>query len=288
MRLRITAAVTTGVVLIGILAWPLAAPPDPFDVVSLFAGSITLAGAAALTALAVLAGLIAYLVSWPYGREIGILAVPSGLAAWAIRGGSMANLMQQTPAAQRHALLAVLKWEPVFWLGIVAAGFIGLLIGQRIRPRPQVPKTTRNPNSNLATYLSAGVALVGSVLAGQLCIAILAQDVRFGSVVGQPAAGQIVFAVSVSFGVAAYVIKRTLNVGYIWPVIGSALITAFAITTYAKQDILSQLVEHWPAAFFSNAAVSILPVQMVAFGTLGSITGYWLAVRHKTPAENRH
>jgi hypothetical protein len=39
--------------------------------------------------------------------------------------------------------------------------------------------------------------------------------------------------------------------------------------------------------FFSNAAISILPVQMVAFGTLGSITGYWLAVRYKYRREHK-
>ena len=69
MKLRIIAAVAVGAVLIGFLAWPLAQPPEPFDVVSIpgFAGSVALAG------LAFLVGLIAYFLSWPYGREIGIL-----------------------------------------------------------------------------------------------------------------------------------------------------------------------------------------------------------------------
>jgi hypothetical protein len=43
---------------------------------------------------------------------------------------------------------------------------------------------------------------------------------------------------------------------------------------------LQQLVEHYPLVFFSSTVISILPVQMVAFGVLGSITGYWLAVRY--------
>ncbi len=96
----------------------------------------------------------------------------------------------------------------------------------------------------------------------------------------QPTVGQIVFAVLVSFGLAAFVVKRFLHASYIWPTIASALVTAFAISIYVKKDVLQYLVQNWPAAFFSNAVISILPVQMVAFGTLGSIIGYWAAVRY--------
>jgi len=109
MKLRIAAAVATGVALIGILAWPLAASPEPSGAVSLHNGTITLGDAITLAALAFLAGLIAYFISWPYGREIGILAVPSGLAIWAVRSSSMASLMQSTAAAQRHELFGLLS-----------------------------------------------------------------------------------------------------------------------------------------------------------------------------------
>jgi len=287
MRLRITAAVATGAILIGILAWPLAAPPEPFGAVSLTAGTIGFGAAITFGVLAFLAGFIAYFLSWPYGREIGILAAPSGLAIWAVCCGSMASLMRLNPtAAQRQALFATLKWEPLFWLAIVAAGFAGVLVGQKIlcpKPEPDKPKEKSNSKSNI--YLNAAIALVGSVLIAQFCISILAQDVRIfdnklGSVLAQPAVGQIVFAVFVSFGIAAFVVKKFLNVSYICPTVASALVTAFAVSAYVKQDVLQHLVQHWPAVFFSHAVNSILPVQMVAFGSLGSIAGYWLAVRY--------
>ncbi|MHC4889940.1 MAG: hypothetical protein ACYTEO_10820, partial [Planctomycetota bacterium] len=152
MKLRIAAAVATGVVLIGILAWPLAASPEPSGAVSLHTGTITLGDAITLMLLAFSVGFVAYFVSCPYGRkietlegpsgtvkrycyfrrpevgrEIGILAVPSGLAIWAVRCGTMASLMQSTAAAQRQALFTTLKWEPIFWLAIIAAGFAGVL-----------------------------------------------------------------------------------------------------------------------------------------------------------------
>jgi len=287
MKLRIAAAVATGVVLIGILAWPIAAPPEPSGAMSPLAPTISFGSTITLAALALLAGFIAYFLSWPYGREIGILAAPSGLAIWAVRRGTMAGLMQRTAAAQRQELFAALKWEPVFWLAIIAAGFAGVLLAQKVlQPKANPDEQQKKSNSSSNMYLNAAVALVGSVLIAQFCITIFARDVRTFDdqlrrlVAAQPALAQVVFAVLVSFGLAAFVVKAFLNVSYIWPTIASALVTAFAITIYLKQNVLQHLVEHHPAAFFSNAVIAILPVQMVAFGTLGSIIGYWLAVRY--------
>lgn len=283
VKLKLTATLLLGIILIGLLAWPLAAPVEPFGVVSVPAFS----GAIALVGLAVLAGFIGYFLSWPYGREIGILAAPSGLAIWAVRCGNMVELMRLNPTfAQRQELFVAIKWEPVFWLAIVAAGFGGVLIGQKIVPSRSALVTRATSDERRAT--NAIIAVVGSVFIAQFCIRIFAQDVRIpdprlGSVVAQPAVGQIVFAVLVSFGVAAFIFKKFLNASYIWPTVASALVTGFAVITLNQsgsgQDTLQYLVERQPAAFFSNAVISILPVQMVAFGALGSIAGYWLAVR---------
>jgi hypothetical protein len=285
MRLRIAAAVATGVVLIGILAWPLAASSGPLAAVR--ASDIGPGGAITLVVLAFLTGFIAYFVSWPYGREIGILAVPSGLAIWAVRSGSMTTLMQLNPtAAQRQALFTTFKWDSIFWLVIVAAGFAGVLLGQKILSSPRPPETQKKSNSKPTQYLSAIIALAVSAFIAQFCIRIFAQDVkifdnRLGSVMAQPSVGQILFAVLISFKIAAFVVKKFLDVSYIWPAIATVLVTAFAASTYAKQEVLQYLVKTWPAAFFTNSVISILPLQIVAFGTLGSIAGYWMAVRYR-------
>jgi hypothetical protein len=280
VKLKVTATLLLGIILIGFLA-PLGTPVEPFEVISVpaFGGAVTLAG------LAVLAGFIGYFLSWPYGREIGILAVPAGLAIWAVRGGNMAELMRLAPTlAQRQVLFAALKWEPIFWLAIVAAGFGGVLIGQYLVSRLSslVPRSFVLRLSSLVPRI---LAVVGSVFIAQFCIGIFAQDVRIpdhrlGSVMAQPAVGQIVFAVLVSFGIAAFLVKKFLDASYIWPIAASALVTGFAVITYIKEDTLQYLVEHHPPIFFSRVVTSILPVQMVAFGVLGSIAGYWLAVRY--------
>ena len=284
VKLRIAAAAAVGVLLIGILAWPLAEPSEPFGPVR--PGNLALSGTAVLAVLAFLSGLIGYFVSWPHGREIGILAVPSGLAIWAIRSGNIASLVQLEPALeQRRALLAALRWEPLFWLAIVGIGFAGVLCGRRIRCGPSAAGSEKKPKSKSNIYLNAVIALVASVLIAHVCLGRLAQDIQFsdnrlGSVMGQPAIGQIVFGVLVAFGLAAFVVKSFLNAGYLWPIIASALVTAFSIMSYVKQDALKHLVRYWPAVFFSNPIISISPVQMVALGTLGSIAGYWMGIRY--------
>ena len=277
MKLRIAAAAAVGVLLIGILAWPFA---EPFGAVKAMGSN----GAVVLVVLAFAAGFIGYFVSWPYGRQIGILAAPSGLALWAVRSGSMAGLIQLNPtAAQRLALVASLKWEPFFWLVVVAAGFAGMLVAEKLGPSKNLA-TQKKSKARPGEYLNIIIALVCSAFIAQFCIRILAQDVRLldntlGSVVAQPAVGQIVFAVLVSFGAAAFVAKKFLNVGYIWPSISSAFVTAFIATVYGRD--VPDLVQSWPAAFFPNSVISVLPVQMVAFGTLGSVAGYWMAIRYE-------
>lgn len=284
MKLRIGAAAAVGVVLVGILAWPWESPPEPFG--SVLVRSLSISGAVTLFIMAFLAGLIAYFAAWPHGREIGILAVPFGLTVWAIRAGSAGALMQLNPAlAQRQAILATLRWEPIFWLLVVAAGFAGVQLAQKIRPGRKYEDIEAKTHSKSGQSFNVIIALAASVLIAQFCIKILAQDMVLsdgsGSVVGQPPIGQIVFAVFVSFGIAAFIVKKFLNVGYLWPIIGSSLITAFSIMIYAKQNVLSHVAENWPAVFFSNAVMSVLPVQMVCLGTIGSIAGYWMALRYQ-------
>lgn len=284
MKLRITAAAAVGVVVIGILVWPWAKPAEPFEAVRL--ANLGFSGAAILLVAAFAVGLVGYFVSWPHGREIGILAVPAGLAIWAIRSGNMASQMQMSPAiAQRQALLSELKWEPVFWLIVVAAGFAGVLCGQNLRPSPSVASPKDDPKPMPSQYLNAAVALIASVLIAVLALGRFAQGItmtngNLGAVTAQPATAQIVFGVIIAFGLAGFLVKLSLNAGYIWPAIAASLVTPFAVTTYAKYDTLNHLTEYWPTVFFSNAAISVLPVQMVAFGTIGAIAGYWMGIRY--------
>ena len=284
MKLRIASAAVIGVVLIGIISWPSESPPDPFG--SLVLNEIGTHGAVTLLIMAFIAGLVSYFAAWPYGREIGILAVPFGLSLWAIKTGSTGGLMQLNPAAeQRMAILSVLRWEPFFWLLVFAVGFGGVLLGQMIVARLKKEKSPVKTHYSAKNFMNGMIAFVLSGLISIFCIKIFAQDTgvfdgRVGSVVAQPQIGQVVYAVLLSFGIASFVAKAFLNANYNWPIISSIIVTFFSVSTYMKQAVMSHFVEHWPSVFLPNAAVSILPIQMVTFGIIGSIAGYWAAVRY--------
>jgi hypothetical protein len=286
MKLRIAASMAAGVVLIGVLAWPLAKPPEPFGTVSVTAGTVSFSGAIVLSALALLAGFIAYFVSYPYGREIGILAAPAGLTIWALRTGNMVSLIRRTAPDKQAELFAALRWEPLLWLAIVAAGFAGVLLAKKINRRIWADKKRQQSETESNIKINIIIALLASVLLGQLCISIFAQNIKIldeklGLLVAQPSTGQIVFAVFISFGIAAFVVKKFLNVSYIWPTIATAFVTSLSVISYGRQDVLQYLNSNWPTNFFSHAVLSILPLQIVAVGTLGSIAGYWMAVRYQ-------
>lgn len=285
MRLRIAASVAVGVILIGILGWPFAAPAEPYGIVSL--KNISPVGIIAVGALSVLAGLLGFSLSWPYGRAMGILSVPSGLAVWSIRGGSVANFIQVNGTVeQRLELFSYLKWEGFFWLAIVCAGFAGVLLGSRLTSKNgrQKRNDKKKPKQE-GTYVNTSIAFICSILISAFLIMILAQDVKafdnkLGKVVAQPTVGQIAFAVFVSFGAAGFAVKKFFNLSYIIPIFGTGTLTLFSFTFYAKGDIIRHLTLNWPASFFPNSLITILPLQMVSLGTLGSIWGYWLAVRY--------
>ncbi len=282
-KLRIAAVAALGIVVLGLLAWPLAAPVDPLAPVR--AWSIGPSGTLALLVLAFGLGFVGYFIAWPHGREIGILAVPFGLTIWAGRSGPMRVLMQACPQpSEREALTSSLRFEPVYWLLVVAAGFAGVLLAQRLRaPSPQPedePTTGSGPSSS--TYVTVALALAGTVLIVNFLLGVFAQDVATSRNMAptQPPVGQILFAVAAAFASAAFLVKKLTNLSYLWPALASALVLGFAQAFYDGAQVLRQFAETRPATSFPHSTLAILPVQLVALGTLGSILGYWLAVRY--------
>lgn len=290
-KLRIAAVATLGIVVIGLMAWPLAAPADPLSPVR--ALSVGPLGTLALLVLAFGVGFAGYFLAWPHGREIGILAVPFGLTIWAGRCGPM-RVLTQTCAQpqQREALASSLRFEPLYWLLLVAAGFAGVLFAQHLRHAPsrdEEGETVRTKEgesgraSNLRSFLLSGLAaVVATVLLGHFLLGVCAQDVATSRNVTatQPPIGQILFAVLAAFAVAAFAIKKFADLDYVWPILGSAFTTAFAQVMYYHGETIRQFAETRPATFFPHGALTILPIQFVALGTLGSILGYWMAVRY--------
>ncbi len=287
IRLRIAAAAAVGIAVIGVYAWPMVAPPDPFGVVSVTSGTISSYDVLVLLGLAFGVGLIAYFLSWPYGNRIGILAVPAGLAVWAVRSGNIGTLMQlNTSIVRRQQIYSTFCWEPLLWLSIVAAGYLGVFLASQIVHPAAIGETGKPQKRDFGVLLNIIIAVVGSAVVAQFFIGMLARDFTIwdsasGAAVAQPAIGQIVFAVLVSFGIVGFLVKMVLGVDYIWPVVGTCLVNFVAVSAYGKYKVLEYFIERWPAVFFSNSVLAVLPVQIVAFGSLGAIAGYWIAVRYE-------
>lgn len=280
-KLRITAVAALGMVVIGVLAWPLAAPQDPLLPVR--AWMIAPSATFALLALAFAVGFAGYFIAWPHGREIGILAVPLGLTVWAVRSGPMSALMQiYREAAERRTLAYSLALEPVYWLLIVAAGFAGVLAAQFLRPaatKPAKPSPTRNlrdPN----TYLHGLAALAAALVVSYFFIGVFVQNLGVPGIVAQPEIGQVVFGVIAAFALGAFVVKKFLHLTYLWPAVASLFLTAVAQAILYRGDTIQKFAEARPATLFPHSILAILPLQVVALGTLGSILGYWMAIRY--------
>lgn len=282
-KLRIALVGALGLLVIGIVAWPVAAPTDPLEPVRVSGmGSL---GALALVPLAFGLGLVAYFLTWPHGREIGILTVPFGLTVWAIRSGPMRALTQSHPlAAEREALLASLRFESVYWLLVVAAGFVGVLVAQYLRPatgtRPTLAKAKTYFKTD--TVLTVVMSIMVTVLIAQFLLGAFAQNLPtiVKSSFAQPATAQIVFAGIAAFLAAAFVVKKFFGLSYVWPVVASVLVIPFAQVAYYRGDTVQRFAETEPATAFPHATLAILPVQLVALAAIGSVIGYWLALQY--------
>ncbi len=285
IKLRIAASATVGILVMGFLAWPLIAPDNRAHVVSLITAGTGLTEVLVLLLLAFVVGLVAYFLTWPYGRHIAPLAVPAGLAVWALRSQNISKLLQLNPAPdyRQHILLAI-KWESFFYLALAAAGVLAVLLAQRIKSPKQNPLPDISPSAKPAAYINAALSLLASLLLAFILITAFAQNTRFddqilGSVVAQPAKAQICFAVTAAFALITFAAAKFLKIDYLVPACATALLTPVAVTTYLRREMLACITDRWPALFFANPLLAILPVQLVAFGSVGSVIGYYIATR---------
>ena len=133
MRIRAIGAFAVGALLVGGLAWPIVRPETATDAITLTGSAITIPGAVICLLLAFAAGFSAWFIAWPAGKIFAPYAAPTGLAIWAMRSGTMQQLLlDHHDIAQRQLLYTALRWEGVFWLLICAAGYLGVLAASKL------------------------------------------------------------------------------------------------------------------------------------------------------------
>lgn len=285
-KIRLIIALAIGVFLVGILPWKNIQPAE-HGVFALLSGTINPQDLMICGLYALAAGFLASIISTPLGFQIGVLAAPAGMAAWSFRSASLSTLFQAAPDVNsRMAVYSKLHLEAFIWLVLFLLGFVGAYAADKLLRRKTLNLPDKFEGSlKLQAPVAIVVALVGSVIVGVYLLNILAADVNFpdpklGTVTGQPSNLQIAFAVIITFMVLGFCSKLFLGVNYVWPAIATAIVSYYSIILYAKQPTLDYMSISWAAVFYSKTAISILPIQMVAFGCIGSVWGYWLAAQY--------
>ncbi len=286
MRIRVAVALSVGVAVLGLLAWPLVRPDDPTMAVTLYTGFIGISDMIICAVLAFAAGFLAYFAAYPFGMQIAPMAVPAGLATWSFLAGDMKSLIRLNPLyTERLEIYASFKWEALFWLALTAIGYTGVLAASKIIKSRDTSHLENPSNKNQFNIINIAFTIVVSTIIANFVVMLLAKDVsmydkQLGSVIGQPAAVQIAFAVMVAFGAAAFVAKYFLKTSYIAPAVCTVILSFIGVKFFTPPDVLEYMSKNWPVAFYPGPISTILPIQMVAFGVIGAVVGYWAAVKY--------
>lgn len=275
-KVKIAAVLTFGAVAIGIFSWQAVAPNTESETVSFFCKCISVIDAAIILLASFATGAAAYYLGYPKGRYTALAAVPMGLGIWALRSGSMGTLLTYHNDIESHKLIYMsLRWEGVFWFLAVAAGYAGVRLAAKLcgekEQQELIPKKKQQPGE-LALPL-----VVTSAIAWPLVI-IFAQSPKiptnqYGTVYSQPRQAQIAFALLASFGIAGYLVRRFMKVRVELPIISTVLFS-LAAAIYSGKESIQSVNMNLPPYFFSSPIGAILPIQIIAFGTLGVLCGY--------------
>ncbi len=289
MRLRILAAMGVGAFLIGFLLWPKIAPADPLGAVTLYGGDFSTADILLCLLASLIAGAGGCLLAYPYGKTVGLLAVPTGLAVWTFQSGSVRSLLlTHASFEQRLAVYQFLRVETLFWLSLLLCGAAGIRLVSRFLPPAKIPKIpgTSSKKKKPNRTVSILAAVVISIVTVQSTVGLFAQDVRYpdaqiGSVTGQPGNRQIAFAVLASFALAAAAIKYLLDCEHYWAVLAGPILYFIAVSASCSPKMLQYMTETWAVTFFPNTISAILPIQFIPFSAIGALAGEWIVVKYK-------
>lgn len=279
-KIRIILVMALGGVVIGLLNWHAAKPDDPSGLVSL--QNLSVFQGLLLLAIGAVLGFIGFFVAWPYGCEIGLLAAPSGLAIWALRSASISKTLALMPDVQaRQDLFASMRFESLYWLAVVYAGWCGVQLARKVRPNPTLPILETLPKTERTPFIYKGLAIVVSLVVGTFLLSVFAQDIplNHGATLNQPPARQMALGIFLSFGVTAFLVGHFLRLDYHW--VMPALVLAYLASSVAftKTETLTHLSQTSPSLSLPSTILFALPIFIVSFGSLGAIWGHWASIR---------
>lgn len=294
LRIRIIIALSVGALIVGAVGYPLVRPADPLGAITLFTGEISTIEAGILILLGFAAGVVSTLVCYPLGDVLGPFAAPAGVAVLAMTSGNLRQvLLTHSAFEQRSAMYGFLRLELLFWLGICAAGYIGVLLTTKMmKTKTIVAGQDAKLNEKNNNWINSIIAVAVAAVIVYISVGIFAQDIHqpddtLGSVIGHPGHRQIAFGVFVSVGLAGFLVRHFLQAHYLPVIAGATVIYLGSFSHIVGSETLQYMVKTWPIDFFTHSIFAILPIQFAPFGFLGAMTGYWISIYLKNRPEHQ-
>ncbi len=299
-KLRVLLAAGVAIVLLTYMGWMIARPTDPEMAVTLTRGGRSLfATWPALLVLTVVASAVGSAISGPRLPEAGMFAAAVGLAGLSLHGGSAETLLVYVGGPDvtgRRSLMFFMAVDALLWAALMAVAWSATLIVSRwLWGPPPVSVPVPPAKKNVSVKADSVVEMIGG---GTLALAITTVFSLFFiwmTIARTPVAiiarGQVI--ASVFFGLylgamlaryftgldqVRYYMIAPLIVALIGFVLGYLQVNMSwadgALADYAK---LATTPPH--------ALARPLPIEYVAVGLAGTITGFWSGEKVEHVAE---
>ena len=98
-KIRILIVLGVSGVLFGVWGWSLVRPSDAGDGLTVVLNEKPFRVIITALFIGLIGALVGTLIGKPYGRQLGMLAIPAGLSVWSIQSGNMERLLMNYPEA---------------------------------------------------------------------------------------------------------------------------------------------------------------------------------------------
>ncbi len=274
------------------VGWRVAQPADPDLALTLTRdGGRVMAVLPALLALVIVVAAVGTAIGGRRVPEAGIFAAAVGLAALALRGGSMEVMLAylDSPAADaRRRLMAAMALDALLWTLLLAAAWIAVILVQKWLWTPADaephadPRLPKKPAKAAPAAAKAWADWWAAIVTGVIAIFIIWMTAA-RTPVANVARGQVIASVAAGFYVGAFTARYFTGITkphwYLLAVPAVALISylcgyLYADMSWAENSMrfkyYADLVTTPP-----HSLVRPLPVEYLAVGTAGVLAGIW-------------